>query len=167
MHVLGYRVPIAVFVIAGIAAPTAAILFLLFKSRGTSSRQSFLLSCLTWLFIVIVAISLVPDSGRADAGICTFNLPTEMPWSSDQRLLNVLIYIPLGCLAVISFDTRRHRIQIGLLALAIPVAMELLQQTHLIGRSCDVRDVIDNWTGLIVGFGIGAVMARFTTKAST
>jgi VanZ family protein len=160
VHILGYRVQAAVVFVAVVGLVVALVACLTLVRRGTSWRQAVTVSLLAWTVAVMLAVSLAPDVGREAAGSCSFDLRAQPPWTSDQRLLNVLMYVPVGFLAVLAVGGRRSRaiaVVAGVLALAAVV--ELVQQVHLVGRSCDVADMVDNWIGAALGASIGMGVA--------
>jgi glycopeptide antibiotics resistance protein len=76
----------------------------------------------------------------------------------DQRLLNVLMYVPLGALAFLVPERPAQRwIALAAVASTAPV-LEVLQLTPAIGRSCDAADLIDNWMGAGLGAGLAAAV---------
>lgn len=160
MHVLGYRVEEAVLVVAAVGAVAAVAVFAVLVGRGVGALRSAAVASLAWSVAVVSAVSLAPDVDRFDQGTCSLRLVlAPAPWSDDQRLLNVLMYVPLGFLAVVVAKRWTSRlVAVGVLLAAL-IAVEWLQRTSVIGRSCDLNDVIDNWLGVLVGAGVGAVVA--------
>lgn len=158
LHVLGYRVESIVVIAAVVGLIGAVIWCALSLHRRKSLRHAITSAMFGWTLLVVTAVSLSPDSGRADGGACSFSLPDHAFWTQDQRLLNVLMYIPLAALAALG-ALDGHRRLWGLLIVGyLPVLIELLQRTDTVGRSCDLVDAIDNWAGALVGTAIGLGM---------
>lgn len=70
---------------------------------------------------------------------------------------NVLLFVPLGVLAVAWRGRWWHGILLGL---AVSAAIETTQLLFLPTRVADVRDVVANTLGAAVGVGIGALLSR-------
>lgn len=92
---------------------------------------------------------------------CSFDLTLgEVP---RERLANVLLFIPLGC--VTWFARARRAWLVG--AVAAPFAIEALQGVVLaLNRQCDVTDVVANLTGLVTGLALGALIGLASQAGS-
>jgi hypothetical protein len=114
----------------------------------------------------IVAATLTPIGG-------TFDRPTTSPASCDLRRMlpaapsvlvrdddaapNVALFVPLG--VAIALVPRPQRGRLLVLAVALPFAVEGLQVAlPILGRGCESADVVDNLTGLAVGFGAATLV---------
>ena len=79
--------------------------------------------------------------------------------------LNVLLLMPLG--AVIGYIPASPR-KIGLMigAVALPFIIETTQLVVTpLDRACQSADVVDNITGLVIGFGLGLAAALLVRRA--
>jgi glycopeptide antibiotics resistance protein len=75
-----------------------------------------------------------------------------------ERGLNVMLFIPLGA-AVAALPRSRTKLILVVGAVGLPFLIEGIQFiVPALDRSCSSLDVIDNLTGLGVGFVIGAVV---------
>lgn len=95
---------------------------------------------------------------------CALGTP-DMSWSAitgqDQRLLNVALFVPIAACAVAAATTIRRRIGVALLAvvLLLPVVVETIQwAVPSLMRACDADDLADNYVGLALGLGAGALL---------
>ncbi|MDY7102945.1 MAG: VanZ family protein [Actinomycetota bacterium] len=159
MHVMGYRVPALVLAVAVAAALGVVPVYL--RLRGDRGRaRAAMAAVATWCYVVTVAVALAPSTSEGAGSSCVFTGAGDLlGWRhDDQRLLNVLLYVPLGALAMLVPATRVHR-WIALAAVAsTPPILELVQLTPAVGRSCDAADVVDNWLGAALGVGLGAAV---------
>lgn len=81
----------------------------------------------------------------------------------EQLMLNVLMFVPLGLLLPLAGQRlRRLRVTAGFV-LATTVSIEVVQ--YFIGRSADIDDVIMNFLGGMVGFGIFVLLDKLCSKA--
>jgi glycopeptide antibiotics resistance protein len=117
---------------------------------------------------IILSATLTPlngviDVGGVGAGSCDFSRIGLAPLRELRRLddtsLNVLLFVPLGISLAFLPRTRRTALLITA-AIALPFAIETIQLLlALLDRGCQSADVIDNLTGLAIGFGGGLVAA--------
>jgi glycopeptide antibiotics resistance protein len=127
---------------------------------------------LAWAAVVslgiIVFATLTPLNESAFHGAartlgCDFSRvglasPSEL-LEFDDTGLNILLFIPLG--AVIGLIPRSRRMA-GLLgaAVALPFVIETTQLLATpLDRACQSADVVDNLTGLVIGFALGWIIA--------
>lgn len=120
---------------------------------------------------LIVSATLTPLRGTlevaAGPGACDLSrtalIPLSQLLSVNDASLNVLLFVPLGVAIGLIPPSRRRWIVI-LLAVTLPVAIEWSQLvfTDLL-RGCESGDVIDNLTGLFVGW-IGIAIARSVAR---
>ncbi len=75
-----------------------------------------------------------------------------------QILLNILLYIPLGCMLPVLLERHRHRLALSLaIGLGLSVLTEALQYIAHVGL-CEFDDVFNNFLGCLIGvLAIGAV----------
>ena len=115
----------------------------------------------------ILSATLTPlrisfESG-AGQGLCDLSrlwpAPPDLLFSLNDASLNVVLFVPLG-IAVGLLPRSSGRIVVMVGAIALPFYIETLQMliTPLM-RGCESADVIDNLTGLFVGW-IAAALAR-------
>jgi len=89
--------------------------------------------------------------------------PAALGRLTDESL-NVYLFIPLG-IALAFFPASRWGLLFGSVALALPIAIEMLQAAvPSLGRVCQSGDVIDNWSGLALGLAVGLI-ARAVRRA--
>ena len=131
---------------------------------------------LLWSLAVIASITLIPTSsapgivsaeGRLTT--CSWDYGGPAPegfWivGGGQRTLNALVFVPAGILLVLAVARWRAAwvlVPLGFLALVgFSIGIEATQLALArIDRACDVTDVIDNVTGVLVGVGIGVLLA--------
>jgi glycopeptide antibiotics resistance protein len=116
----------------------------------------------------VVSATLTPIPGPTEPfGSCDLGRVGLAPLSTLVRLnevsLNVLLFVPLG-VAVALLPRSRRGLAVTALALASPVLIEAMQAVvPVLGRGCQSSDVIDNVTGLLVGW-TGAVLLGWLWK---
>lgn len=156
MHVMGYRVETSVLVVAAVAA-VLALAGVVWALRQPSDRARRLSGVLVAaIAVVIAAVSLTPDRGRDGSGSCSWEVTRYLaPWYGNQALLNVLMYVPLGFFAVLRLRGRRAVAGAVVAMVLAPLVIEQLQRTSLVGRSCDVEDMIANVAGGMIGVAAG------------
>jgi hypothetical protein len=93
-------------------------------------------------------------------------LALERFFSLGQRSLNVLLFVPFGVsIGLLPWDRRKLLVMVG--ALVLPFVVEGLQYAvPWLRHACVAADVIDNLTGLIVGFLIGSAVLIVATLVS-
>ena len=116
---------------------------------------------------LVIAVTLTPG-GEAIAGgapqhmvTCDVSRLAPLPPAALGRLtdesLNVYLFIPLG-IALAFVPASRWSLLFGSVALALPIAIEMLQAAvPSLGRVCQSGDVIDNWSGLALGLAVGLI----------
>jgi hypothetical protein len=108
----------------------------------------------------IVALTLTP---AGDVGGHACRLPSSWPISLDDfapptdRGLNVVLFIPLG-IALGLMPRSTVKAEAVFLAALSPLLIELTQSIAGLGRTCEATDVVDNLTGLAVGYLIAGVV---------
>ena len=112
---------------------------------------------------VIAAATLTPSrdallfgatgSGRCD--LAAIGLPALHDFRTLNDIsLNVALFLPLG-LTIGATGPSRRSLVLLVAGMALPVAIEAIQLlATALDRSCQAVDVIDNETGLLVGFGL-------------
>ena len=83
-----------------------------------------------------------------------------MAVSVNDRLLNVMLFVPLGLWIGLARRSR-HRGALYLAGVALPFAIETTQLlVPSLARACEGGDIIDNLTGLAVGLVTGTLVSR-------
>ena len=165
MHILGYRVPALLPPGMLVALLLALVVYLVLRRRGHSSRALLSAVLTAWTGMVLLA-TLGPQRlgpiqiERHGRRVCAV-LPHLSPWGAlhdDQRLLNVLLFIPLGALVFVFH--RRAAARVAVMVALLPIVIESVQYVfRSLNRACDGTDVVDNWMGLVIGLAIGLVVA--------
>ncbi|MFS0692832.1 VanZ family protein [Streptomyces nitrosporeus] len=98
-----------------------------------------------------------PSSGHV-SGQCVLNRNYGEPFATEQGLLNVAMFLPIGVLGVLAL---RHVFPVFLGGALLSVATELGQAlAPWVGRSCDSGDVLTNTLGAGAGALIGWAIVR-------
>lgn len=110
---------------------------------------------------VILSATVTPIDAALDRGglagrSCDFSriglAPLAELLTVSDTSLNVVLFVPLGLAVGLIPNTRRKVIPI-LLVLALPIGIEALQLwAPILARGCESADVIDNLSGLALGF---------------
>ncbi|MCZ0973395.1 VanZ family protein [Streptomyces albulus] len=144
---------IAVILSAGLG--TAVYLF----SRSRTDRPLYLA---LWCSSVAstLCLTLWSTGSTQGSGTCVINLKVFEPFTTEQGILNCLLFVPTGFLGVLT--TRRT-----LLGAASGVLMSAVIETTqgalpVIGRACDTSDFVSNSVGSI----LGAIAAFTLLKAA-
>jgi hypothetical protein len=101
---------------------------------------------------------LAPDRPCA---IHTVELGLAAVSADDQRILNVLLLVPVGVFAALVATRLRARPGLAVVALAaaLPFAYEAGQQLFRgLQRACDTTDLVDNLTGVLLGLVAGVLL---------
>lgn len=111
--------------------------------------------------LLLITLGPVPQrlvGSEAPFGVLSLDLWFEAStWESGRLyefVLNVLIFVPWGVLALIAFGERRWMVA-ALLGVALTVAIEIAQIP--LPRISDPRDLVANTLGVLVGLGMAAV----------
>ena len=165
MHILGYRVPALLPPGMLVVLLLAGVVFLVVRHRASRARGLLSAVLTVWTGMVLLA-TLAPQRlgaiqiERHGQRVCAV-LPHLSPWGAlqdDQRLLNVLLFIPLGALVFVFH--RRAAARVAVMAAMLPFLIEAVQYSvRSLNRACDGTDVVDNWMGLTIGLAIGLVFA--------
>lgn len=148
---------------AMLAGLLAFVVVLTMVSKSTSRGEPMGRALVDWLslgwFFVTAVILLTPRNTLSTDGKCTLQAHRILVMDYDtQRLLNILMFVPIGLLFLFLARTAWQRVALGLALFAMPPLFEALQSTSLIGRTCEGVDVVDNWTGVIVGILLAVVI---------
>lgn len=176
---------VEVMLLGTLASGLVLAVLALVATRWVGWRRAWSLAALVWSLAVIGLVTLIPAYGApgivyADGRLdhCSWDIGGPAPdgfwiFSSGQRLLNTLLFVPSGLLLVVAASRWRHAwltVPLGLVALAAYSAgIEWIQlELARIDRACDVTDAIDNTTGAVVGviLGVAAVSLRRALRSS-
>jgi glycopeptide antibiotics resistance protein len=124
-----------------------------------------------WLLVVSVALigfaTLAPlygvfEPSAVGQGSCDMSqaylIPLRELLRPGERSLNVILFIPLGVGLGLLPRSRRTLVLVAA-ALVSPFLIELTQLLlPILNRGCQANDVLDNLTGLVIGFGFGMLL---------
>ena len=136
--------------------------------RALGTRRAVTMALIVSLGIILSAtltpLNGVIDVGGVGAGPCDLSriglAPLRELLRLDDTSLNVLLFVPLGFSLAFLPRTRRTALVIAA-AIALPFAIETIQLlVPLLDRGCQSADVVDNLTGLAIGFGGGVLAGR-------
>lgn len=123
------------------------------KARGGSIGLSLLF---TVALAGVLAVTLMPGGGGSgQAGICDVGLPMQDLPASESARLNVLLFVPVSCLAVLLF--RRPILALSG-TLMLTCGVELVQSWTDLGRACSYDDIKANALGGLLGLFLGTVI---------
>lgn len=143
----------------------ALLTTLLFPTRRSrADRLGFAL--LTWCLVVAAVVTLSPvknDYFGVPTTGCDWSvwrpLAREYWFSAGSRPPNVWLFLPAG-VGVMLLDGVWRKILGVMVLFALPPGIETLQDLYPeLKRSCSSQDVVDNWTGLVLGLTLGVVLA--------
>jgi glycopeptide antibiotics resistance protein len=124
---------------------------------------------------IVVSATLTPlhegaFEGGAQAAGCDFSrvglASLEDILELGDTFLNILLFIPLGVtLALLPRSQRKAWLMA--VALALPLVIETTQLIATpLDRACQSADVVDNVSGLLIGFVVGSVAGYLVSRAS-
>lgn len=149
---------------AAVASPFLFLLLELLDKRLFHNRTRT-----AWYFILAVYFSAVyAVVGLPDAMYVRFapncNLVPFAYMFSDYKnsLLNVLLFLPLGVLLPLLWETFRKFHWTFLFGLCFSGTIELLQLFSF--RATDVNDLMTNTFGAILGWGMGMLLSKLWFK---
>ncbi|MGV9704437.1 VanZ family protein [Streptomyces sp. NPDC003483] len=131
------------------AAPTALVA----KARR---RPWPLRASLAVYLAGIVTVTLLPGSAGLESGQCDTGVPVHM-FTSASSLLNVALFAPGACLAVLLF---RRPFTVAAAFGCLSGSVELIQAFGHLGRACSLTDVAANAVGAVLGSVVGAIWLR-------
>lgn len=143
----------------------ALLTTLLFPTRRSrADRLGFAL--LTWCLVVAAVVTLSPvknDYFGVPTTGCDWSvwrpLAREYWFSAGSRPPNVWLFLPAG-VGVMLLDGVWRKILGVMVLFALSPGIETLQDLYPeLKRSCSSQDVVDNWTGLVLGLTLGLVLA--------
>lgn len=114
--------------------------------------------------LVTISPSATLEGAAATSSACALGwpqLPTPAELSTlNATSLNLMLFAPLGALLPLLGRASVRRVAIAA-AFGLPFLVEAAQRLlPVLGRSCQIDDVVLNLTGLLVGLAVGAAVAR-------
>jgi glycopeptide antibiotics resistance protein len=155
--------------------PGAAIsLVVSIAASGVVGRALRVRRSVAWVMVlslgIIMAATVTPQGealliGARGSSSCDLSRLGPVPLGEFLRLtepsLNVLMFIPLGA-AIGLMPRSRLKAAVVIVAIALPFVIETIQLlVPVLDRGCESADVVDNLTGLAIGFVGGVVTRRF------
>jgi glycopeptide antibiotics resistance protein len=145
-------------------------------ASGAAARALDVRRPVAWLLIMslgaIVAATLTPQwealaFGAQSSSTCNLTrlglAPLDELLAVNETSLNVLLFVPLGA-AIALIPSSRIKVVLVVAAVVLPFAIEATQLlVPILDRGCESADVIDNLTGLAVGFA-GGVLAGWLVR---
>ena len=159
---------------AGGLVPGALVALALRRRWGTTAAVAA--GLLLWTLVVIAAVTLVPFSANSGwipaetrSETCSWDIGGPAPdgfwiFGGGQRMLNTLVFVPSGALAVLWLARRGWwalaTVPLAVVALtAYSLAIEVTQlQLARLDRACDVTDILDNASGAVLGALLGVLL---------
>ncbi len=153
--------------------PGIALSFLVgIVAAGPTARLLGTRRTIAWLLLagtgIVVATTLTPWSspfapGPAVPSRCDLSRIGPPTWDELRSIYdaggNILMFIPLGIATGLLPRTRRTAAVVAA-AIALPFVVETIQlAVPWLDRQCESADVIDNLTGLAIGFAAGRAAA--------
>ena len=161
----GYYLSNIALLLLPVALTAGVVVALAVRSRGWLPRA--LLGGYVTVVGAILLVTLTPGRvTRPGAGSCSleFGAVLSDSWSGHARLLNVLMFVPLGLLGAALVRSWRTPL---VLALLLTFAVELTQrELPAIRRSCDVVDLADNTLGAVIGATVGLLLVGLAALLS-
>lgn len=147
--------------------------------RRAGWAVTILWAAFAWTLTAVLVVTLLPANGPP--GIipielaqtsCSFDYGGPAPdgfwiFGGGQRVLNVAVFVPASFFGTLALSRTRRGLRWlfpGVIVLAgCSVGIEATQlELARIGRACDVTDIVDNTTGVLLGTAIGLVVAGVT-----
>ena len=173
----GYGVMAAGAVVAAVVLAVAASVL----GRRVGAR-AWPVAAFVWAVVLVVLVTLTPTS--ADPGVvsaegrlpsCSWDVGGPAPdgfWilGGGQRALNTALFVPAGFFWALVVARWRHWLPGGLAGAAglavLSAGLEAVQlELARLDRACDVTDVVDNVSGVVVGLLLGLLVGRVVTPA--
>jgi glycopeptide antibiotics resistance protein len=147
---------------------------------GRVGRRLGVPAALGWVVIVslgvVLAATLTPQREALEFGAtslrsCDFGRVGLAPLSAFRNLndtsINVLVFIPLG-VAIGLIPRSRIKAVVAVVAVLLPFGIETAQLLlPILDRGCQSADVIDNVTGLTLGFATGSLARWLGARLSS
>jgi hypothetical protein len=151
------------YYLSGLALALLAVVPVIGLVIALAMRRSGRVTRLVWGALAawtaaILVVTLTPGRVSYHPGVCAFfwSGTARDLGSTDAKVLNILMFVPLGLLAALL--VRRSWLPLAA-ALLLSPAIELVQREYpSIRRACDLVDVVDNVGGAIAGAAVGLVL---------
>ncbi|MEU2489608.1 glycopeptide antibiotics resistance protein [Streptomyces avidinii] len=145
------------FVLIALAAVTIAALVGYFAAKKFLDRPWAYAGLFATLAAELSVTIFFPSPGHV-SGQCVLNRNYSEPFATEQGLLNVAMFLPIGLFGVLAL---RRVFPVFLGGALLSVATELGQAlAPWVGRSCDSGDVLTNTLGAGIGALIGWAIVR-------
>lgn len=106
------------------------------------------------------SVTLLTPGGGFLTDKCVVNHDFAQPFHTDQGLLNLVLFVPVGFFAVLAIRAVAPTIA---LVVVLPLATELIQcLVPAVGRLCDTSDVEMNALGGLAGAAVAGAILRLT-----
>jgi hypothetical protein len=165
-HVWGYRIPLLVVPVVLVYVAVAAWWVWHGRTRLAVTVERVLLGgAVVFATVVTMSPPGVRDRGVLSPGrgcaIHRVALGLAAVTADDQRILNVLLLVPVGLFAALVASRLQGARALLVVAGAavLPLLFETGQQVFRgLDRSCDTTDLADNWTGVLLGLAAGTFL---------
>ena len=168
-----------VMVLAVLLAGFLFLILTLVIGRRVGWARAILWSVFGWTLTAVFVVTLLPANGPP--GIipielaqtsCSFDYGGPAPdgfwiFGGGQRALNVAVFVPAALLLTLALSRTRRGLRwlplgaVTLAACSVGIEATQLELTR-IGRACDITDIVDNVTGVLLGTVVGLVIAGVT-----
>src|SRR6185437_2803657 len=147
--VLGYPLSGWALALAPLVPVVGGGVLLALRRRGWAAAIGW--GMLAGWLVAVVLVTLTPGRLSYHPGVCAFAWSGSASdfGSTDAKILNVLMFVPLGLFAAML--VRRTVLPLLLSPLVSPAIEWVQREFPQLHRSCDLVDVIDNSTGLAIG----------------
>ena len=141
---------------------TAAAGFAACRFAGRRSDRAALIGLWTASVVGVLCLTLWSSGGSHVAGNCTVNLSLLEPFTTEQGLLNVAMFVPMGLAGAL---VTRRVLPAAAAGMALSAVIETLQgAVPAIGRACDTSDLMANSAGALAGAVCGRFVIGFVAR---
>ncbi|MGC5343517.1 VanZ family protein [Streptomyces sp. DT171] len=149
----GHETFLMLAVLASLALAIAAFFFIR-KIGAPAWSGALFFGCLALAF----SVTLFFPGGGGGKGQCIVNRNLGEPFATEQGLLNLAMFIPIGLFGIFLF---RRLVPLLAGAFLVPVVVELVQGVVPgVSRNCDSSDVQMNFIGAVIGVVAGWLILR-------
>lgn len=127
--------------------------------------RRFLVAALAIYVLTLVLIAFWPTHVDRDAGPLLAAIERLFPWATHRRLeftANIALFVPFGLLLTLLVRSWPLALSLGVGA---SLAIEVVQELALPGRTASVLDVLANSLGTAAGVLLALGIARLTRAA--
>lgn len=147
--------------------------------RRAGWDRAVLWAAFGWTLTAVFVVTLLPAGGPPGAiaaelaqTSCSLDYGGPAPegfwiFGGGQRVLNVAVFVPAAFFLALALSRFRRGLRwllpgaIALAGCSVGIEATQLELTR-IGRACDITDVVDNTTGVLLGTVFGVVVAGVT-----